>query len=66
MLAGLEKILSEALAALAGVQGEAALEQWRTVYLGRNSDLMKSLKQLGALDDAPKRRQLRWTVGLAR
>src|SRR3972149_9141050 len=51
MLESLDKIQTDALAALAGVQDEAALEQWRTAYLGRNSDLMKSLKQLGALDD---------------
>ena len=51
MLESLDKIHTDALAALAGVQDEAALEQWRTAYLGRNSDLMKSLKQLGALDD---------------
>jgi len=51
MLESLDKIHADALVALAGVQDEAALEQWRTAYLGRNSDLMKSLKQLGVLDD---------------
>ncbi len=44
-----EKIRAEALAALNSVQNEAALEQWRTTHLGRNSALMQNLKQLGAL-----------------
>ena len=56
MLEDLEKIRNEALAALDKAQDVAALEQWRTLYLGRNSALMQSLKQLGALsvDERPK------------
>ncbi len=49
MLESFEKIREEALAALNHVQDESALEKWRTTNLGRNSALMQSLKQLGAL-----------------
>ncbi len=49
MMESYEKIRSGALNALSSVQDEAALEQWRTTHLGRNSALMQSLKQLGAL-----------------
>lgn len=56
MLESLEKIHGEALAALNSVQDEAALEQWRTLFLGRSSALMQSLKQLGGLsaEERPK------------
>jgi phenylalanyl-tRNA synthetase alpha chain len=56
MLENLDKIRAEAQTALNGVQDEAALEQWRTTYLGRNSALMQSLKQLGGLsaEERPK------------
>ncbi|MCL5429370.1 MAG: phenylalanine--tRNA ligase subunit alpha [Chloroflexi bacterium] len=49
MLESLEKIKREALEALDSVQDEAALEGWRTTFLGRSSTLMLSLKQLGSL-----------------
>jgi phenylalanyl-tRNA synthetase alpha chain len=49
MMESFEKIRDEALTALNNVQDEAALEQWRTTHLGRNSALLQSLKQLGAL-----------------
>lgn len=56
MLDDLEKMRGEALAALDNAQDEAGVELWRTLYLGRNSALMQSLKQLGALsaDERPK------------
>jgi phenylalanyl-tRNA synthetase alpha chain len=56
MLDQLEKIRQDALNALNSVQDEGALEQWRTKHLGRNSDLMQSLKGLGALsaEERPK------------
>jgi phenylalanyl-tRNA synthetase alpha chain len=56
MLEELERIQKEAEAALASVQDEAALEQWRTQNLGRNSALTQSLKQLGGLsaEERPK------------
>lgn len=56
MLEALEKIRQQAAEALGGVQDEAALEQWRTQFLGRNSELMQSLKQLGVLsaEERPK------------
>ncbi|MEX1071972.1 MAG: phenylalanine--tRNA ligase subunit alpha [Anaerolineales bacterium] len=56
MLDDLEKIRQEAAAALNSVQDEAALEQWRTNYLGRSSSLVQSLKQLGTLsaEERPK------------
>lgn len=49
MLDSLKKIKGEALDALKNVQDEAALEQWRTTFLGRSSALMHSLKQLSSL-----------------
>lgn len=56
MLDDLEKMHGEALAALDNAQDEAGVELWRTLYLGRNSALMQSLKQLGVLsaDERPK------------
>jgi phenylalanyl-tRNA synthetase alpha chain len=45
----LDSIKSTALASLNEVQDEAALEQWKTAQLGRNSALMQSIKGLGAL-----------------
>lgn len=49
-----EKIRDEALGALNSVQDEAALEQWRTTHVGRNSALMQNLKLLGALSAAER------------
>jgi phenylalanyl-tRNA synthetase alpha chain len=49
MLEKLEKIRGDALDALKSVQDEAALESWRTTFLGRSSALMQSLKQLSSL-----------------
>lgn len=56
MLESLEGIQKDAEAALANVQDEAALEQWRTQHLGRSSALTQSLKQLGGLgaEERPK------------
>jgi phenylalanyl-tRNA synthetase alpha chain len=56
MLENLEKIRGDAAAALDKAQDEAALESWRTQYLGRNSALTQSLKKLGALsaEERPK------------
>lgn len=56
MLEGLEKVRDEALETLKGVRDEAALETWRTRFLGRSSALMQSLKQLSSLgaEDRPK------------
>lgn len=44
-----EKIRNEGLSALNSAQDDAALEQWKTAHLGRNSALMQTLKQLGQL-----------------
>ncbi len=49
MLTQLDQIESNALAALESIQDEAALEQWRVSYLGRNSPLMNAFEKLGAL-----------------
>ena len=49
MLESLEKIRGDALDALNQVQNEAALENWRTTFLGRSSALMQNLKQLPGL-----------------
>lgn len=56
MLESLEKIQSDAHEALKSVQDEAALEQWRTTFLGRSSVLIQSLKQLSSLsaEERPK------------
>ena len=56
MLESLEKIRGDALDALNRVQNEAALENWRTTFLGRSSALMQSLKQLPGLsaEERPK------------
>lgn len=56
MLDSFEKIRADAKAALQSAQDEAALENWRTTYLGRNSALTQSLKQLGSLstEERPK------------
>src|SRR5918911_3599670 len=51
-LAGLER---EALAELSGATDEAALEEWRVKYLGRNGALAGLMRGLGALsaDERP-------------
>ncbi|MGH2582116.1 MAG: phenylalanine--tRNA ligase subunit alpha [Anaerolineales bacterium] len=49
MLEELEKIYREAESAVQEAQDEAALETWRTRFLGRNSHLMQSLKKLSDL-----------------
>ena len=56
MLESLEKIRGDALDALNQVQNEAALENWRTTFLGRSSALMQNLKQLPGLsaEERPK------------
>ena len=56
MLENLAQIEQQALDALNTVQDEGALEGWRTQFLGRNSALMQSLKQLGQLsaEERPK------------
>jgi phenylalanyl-tRNA synthetase alpha chain len=56
MLEELQQIRANALAALDAAKDHAALEQWRTAHLGRNSALTQSLKQLGALsaEERPK------------
>ncbi|MEX1246980.1 MAG: phenylalanine--tRNA ligase subunit alpha [Anaerolineales bacterium] len=56
MLDQLEGIKQQALEALNSVRDEAALEQWRTQFLARNSALVQSLKQLSTLsaEDRPK------------
>ena len=56
MLESLEKIRGDALDALSQIQNEAALENWRTTFLGRSSPLMQALKQLPGLsaEERPK------------
>jgi phenylalanyl-tRNA synthetase alpha chain len=49
MLAQLDEIEKAALAALNGMQDEAALEQWRITHLGRSSALMQVFDQLGKM-----------------
>ena len=51
MLESLEKIRREAQDALKALRDEAALENWRTVFLGRSSALMQNLKQLSGLSE---------------
>ncbi len=55
MLDRIGQIESEALAALAKAQDEAALEQWRVTCLGRSSPLMQVFDQMGKLskDERP-------------
>jgi len=49
MLAQLDQIERNALAALEAVEDEAALEGWRVAHLGRSSPLMATFDQLGSL-----------------
>lgn len=49
MLEQLKQIEEDALAALASVRDEAALESWRVTYLGRSSALMQFFGGLGRL-----------------
>ncbi len=49
MLNRLNQIEEQALAALAAVADEAALEKWRVAHLGRSSPLMTILGELGML-----------------
>jgi len=49
MLEELKKIEQQALAALKGIEDEAALESWRVAHLGRSSPLMEAFKSLGKL-----------------
>jgi phenylalanyl-tRNA synthetase alpha chain len=49
MLEQLTKIEQQALAALASIQDEAALEAWRVTHLGRSSALMQVFSGLGQL-----------------
>lgn len=49
MLAQLEQIKKNALAALQGLQTEEGLEQWRVAHLGRSSPLIETFSQLGKL-----------------
>jgi phenylalanyl-tRNA synthetase alpha chain len=51
MLAQIDALQSEALAALAGANDAAALEAWRVAYLGANG---KVKGMLGGLKDVPK------------
>ncbi|MBN1668530.1 MAG: phenylalanine--tRNA ligase subunit alpha [Anaerolineales bacterium] len=55
MQAQLEQIQSQALNALAQIQDEEALDQWRVKYLGRSSALMQVFANLGQLskDERP-------------
>ena len=48
----LEKIKADALADLAAVADEEALEAWRVAHLGRSSPVMAVFSKMGALDKA--------------
>ncbi len=50
-LAKLEQIKSDALAALADVADEEALEAWRVAYLGRSSPVMAVFSGMADLDE---------------
>jgi len=50
-LARLEQIKSDALAVLADVVVEEALEAWRVAHLGRSSPVMTVFKDMGKLDE---------------
>jgi phenylalanyl-tRNA synthetase alpha chain len=56
----LEQIKSEALAVLADVADEEALEAWRVAHLGRSSPVMEVFKGMGKLD-----KELRPVMGKA-
>jgi phenylalanyl-tRNA synthetase alpha chain len=56
----LEQIKSEALAVLADVADEEALEAWRVAHLGRSSPVMEVFKSMGKLD-----KELRPVMGKA-
>ena len=49
MLAKLDQIEQEALAALDAVQDEEDLQRWKVAHLGRSSPLMQTFDQLGSL-----------------
>jgi len=49
MLAQLDQIEQEALAALDAVQDEEDLQRWKVAHLGRSSPLMQTFDQLGSL-----------------
>lgn len=51
-LAKLEQIKSDALAVLADVADDAALEAWRVAHLGRSSPVMAVFSSMGKLDEA--------------
>jgi phenylalanyl-tRNA synthetase alpha chain len=59
-LAKLEEIKSDALAVLADVADEEALEAWRVAYLGRSSPVMAVFSSMGKLD-----KELRPVMGKA-
>ena len=56
----LEQIRAQALAALEGIQDEAALEAWRIAFLGRSAPVMQVFSRMG---QAPK--ELRPQIGQA-
>jgi phenylalanyl-tRNA synthetase alpha chain len=49
MLEKLKEIQTTALAGLESMQDEAALESWRVMHLGRNSELMQLFNGFGQL-----------------
>ena len=54
MVASLDKIKKEALAALEVINDKGELEDWKVKYLGRNSALMEVFKSLGTLSKEEK------------
>ncbi|MGW8223581.1 MAG: hypothetical protein ACWGP1_15655, partial [Syntrophobacteria bacterium] len=49
MLNKLNQIKETGLAALAGVENEDALNQWKVTYLGRSSAIMDVFKNMGSV-----------------
>ncbi len=49
MLEKLEQIKKTALTALTGIEGEEALNKWKTTHLGRSSAIMDAFKSMGSI-----------------
>jgi len=50
-----EEIRAAALAALAGADSDAVLDEWRVTYLGRKSDLTNVLRSISSLPDEDRK-----------
>ncbi|MCJ7701931.1 MAG: phenylalanine--tRNA ligase subunit alpha, partial [Anaerolineales bacterium] len=54
MLEKLDRIKQETLAALAKVEDEGGLDQWRLLHLGRSSAIMDVFKNMGSIPQSDR------------